>query len=194
VREGQPIFELPDPQRLRVKARINETKVGRLYEGIPAIIKIDAFPERPLRGKVAEVTAISTPVNGPFSDVRVYYATVNLEQGFSELRPGLTAEVMFRTNSRRDVARLPVSAVRTLDGRAFVAVPESPTSAPGRGPGSWRWQPVKVGLSDPDFVEIVAGVRRGDRVAADPYSLNPPAVLPALEPEADAPELAAVTR
>ncbi len=88
VREGQQIFQLPDPKNMRVKTRINETKVAHLRRGQGVRVKIDAFPGRPMRGQVAEVTAISTPVNGPFSDVRVYYANVEIEDEIEDLRPG----------------------------------------------------------------------------------------------------------
>ena len=114
VREGQSIFQLPDPQHMRVKTRINETKVGLIKTGQEAIIRVDAFPERPLHGTVAEVTAISTPLNGPFSDVRIYYATVNIQEGgFADLRPGLTAEVLFKSSAKSGVTRLPLQAVRS---------------------------------------------------------------------------------
>src|SRR5208283_2946040 len=91
VREGQPIFQLPDPKSMRVKARINETKMGLLRSGQRALVKVDAFPDRLMQGTVAEITAISTPVNGPFSDVRIYFAMVKIDQGNDELRPGLSA-------------------------------------------------------------------------------------------------------
>lgn len=172
VREGQPLFELPDPRRMRVKARINETKVGQIHSGQSAIIQVDAFPEKPLRGTVAEVTAISAPLNGPFSDVRIYFATVNIEEGFNELRPGLSTEVFFRSDARKNVARVPIQTVRWVKDKAFVAV-----HVPSRGADreeDWAWRQVELGLSDPDFVEVLSGVRKGDRVVADPLRLPLP--------------------
>lgn len=87
LRQDQPIFRLPDPLNMRVKARINESKVTMIHSGQAAQIVIDAYPGRPLRGTVGEVTAISTPLNA--SDVRVYYANVSIDKGFENLRPGL---------------------------------------------------------------------------------------------------------
>ena len=45
--------------------------------------------------EVAEVTPIPAPSNGPGSDIRVYYAMVDIENGFSSLRPGMSAEISF---------------------------------------------------------------------------------------------------
>ena len=153
VRENQPIFQLPDPKHMRVKARINETKLSYIKTGQPAMVKIDAFPDRELRGVVAEVTAISSPVNGPFSDVRVYYAIVNIEEGFDDLRPGLTAEVFFKSSSRSGITRIPVQAVRLIDGKTYVALHQQATGKPEAAP--WRWKRVELGSHRP-------GLRRGD--------------------------------
>jgi multidrug resistance efflux pump len=189
VREGQPIFQLPDPKHMRVKAKINETKVGHLRSGQKAIVKIDAFPDRPLKGTVDTITAISTPVNGPFSDVRIYYATVNIEAGFEDLRPGLTAEVVFLTDVHNDVPRLPIDSILAVDGKHYVAL-HRPTGA-GREQDSWKWTQVELGLSDPDFVEIVSGVRKGDQVVANPLALPAPAI--AAEPPTSSSPVASVS-
>jgi hypothetical protein len=172
VRQDQPIFQLPDPRRLRVKVRVNETKVAMVKPGQECQIVIDAFPDRKLRGRVTDVTAIATPVNGPFSDVRVYFAFVSIEQGFDDLRPGLSAEVSFLSDLRRQVERVPLSAVRSIEGESFVAVPDRSRDASKDAP--YRWQKVELGLSGPDFVEVISGVRQGDRVVADALALKPP--------------------
>ena len=62
VRQDQPIINLPDPLHMRVKARINESKLSFIQTGQSARIVIDAFRERPLKGRVSEVTAINTPL------------------------------------------------------------------------------------------------------------------------------------
>ena len=85
VREKQPIFHLPDPQHMRVKAKINETKVALVQPDQPVRILVDAFPNRPLKGVVGEVVPISIPIRG--SDVRIYDANVEITDGFDALRP-----------------------------------------------------------------------------------------------------------
>jgi HlyD family secretion protein len=176
VREGQQIFQLPDPKNMRVKTRINETKVAHLSRGQHVRVIADAFPNRPMRGRVAEITAISTPVNGPFSDVRVYYANVDIEDEIEELRPGLTAEVYFQTNFHPGITRVPVQAIRVIDGKSYVALHQPGSATSAENP--WRWTPVEVGLSDTDYVEVVSGVKRGDRVVADARRLPAPEETP----------------
>lgn len=185
VREDQPIFQLPDPSRMRIKARINETKVSQIKSGQKCLVTIDAYPDRKLHGTVNDVTVISTPVNGPFSDVRVYFALISIDNAFDGLRPGLSGEVTFLYDQRKQVDRLPIAAVREVDGKAFVAIPDRVAAAEKRPP--YRWQKVELGLSDSDYVEILSGVAAGDHVVANPSAL----IMPTFE--APAPAIATAT-
>jgi len=189
VREGQPIFQLPDPKSMRVKARINETKMGLLRSGQRALVKVDAFPDRLMQGTVAEITAISTPVNGPFSDVRIYFAMVKIDQGNDDLRPGLSAEVFLKCDSHTNVTRVPIQAVRSIDGKHYVALHQP--SPQDEQNSSWKWKRVGLGISDPDFVEVVSGVKRGERVVANSLALPAPESIP--EEQAEAPSIANVS-
>src|SRR5208283_103377 len=189
VREGQPIFQLPDPKSMRVKARINETKMGQLKSGQRALIKVDAFPDRLMQGTVAEITAISTPVNGPFSDVRIYFAMVKIDQGNDDLRPGLSAEVFLKCDSHTNVTRVPIQAVRSIDGKHYVALHQP--SPQDEQNSSWKWKRVELGISAPDFVEVVSGVKRGERVVANSLALPAPESIP--EEQAEAPSVANVS-
>jgi HlyD family secretion protein len=170
LRQDQPIFSLPDPKHMRVKARVNESKVTMIHTGQRVIVKVDAFPERPLRGTVGEVTAINTPLNG--SDVRIYYANVEIDQGFDDLRPGLSAEVMFHVDSRPGVTRVPLDSVRWIGDKAYVAV-YSRQSEQEEQP-SWRWRLIELGLSDSQFAEVASGLQVGDRIVSIPRGLPAP--------------------
>jgi HlyD family secretion protein len=170
LRQDQPIFSLPDPLHMRVKARVNESKVTMIHSGQPAQILIDAYPGRPLRGTVGEVTAINTPLNG--SDVRVYYANVSIDKGFENLRPGLSAEVLFRIEERRSVTRVPIESIRWVDEKAYVARFDRARAEAGVEP--WRWRQVELGLSDSQHAEVLSGLEVGDRVVSSPRTLPTP--------------------
>jgi hypothetical protein len=170
LRQDQPIFSLPDPLHMRVKARINESKVSMIHSGLPAQIVIDAYPDRPLRGTVGEVTAISTPLNA--SDVRVYYANVSIDKGFENIRPGLSAEVLFHIDARRSVTRVPIESVRWVDEKSYVARFDAARAQAGDDP--WRWRQVELGLSDSHHAEVLSGLDVGDRVVSAPRTLPAP--------------------
>lgn len=173
VHEGQTLIELPDPTRMRVRARVNESKVSLVRPGMRALITVDAFPERPLAGKVGEVTPIPAGADGPVSDVKIYYATVSIDAGgFEGLRPGLSAEVAFLVEAHQKVTRVPLQAVRWVDSQAFVAVTSATTRAGDRQ--KWTWRNVQLGQSDTAYFQVVSGLKPGDRVVADPAQLPAP--------------------
>ncbi|GIW88491.1 MAG: hypothetical protein KatS3mg108_2815 [Isosphaeraceae bacterium] len=169
VRENQPIFQIPDLEDMRIKVRVNEAKVTLLEPGTRALIRIDAFPDRVMTGTVSEVTVIPVPANGPFSDVKIYYANVDIDETFPELRTGMTGQVEFLVKELEDVTRVPLKAVRWFDGTAFVAVP---TASGGRQP--YEWKPVELGLLNEGYAEVRSGLVAGERVIADPLPLSPP--------------------
>lgn len=173
VREGQTLINLPNPQNMRVRAKINESKVALIHRGQRARVAVDAFPDRTLTGTVAEVTPIPAPANGPVSDVRVYFATVDIESGaFDELRPGLSVEISFLLEDPRKVTRVPLQAVRWKDGKALAAVS---TGVPaGSTRPAWEWRTLKLGQTDAAYAEVVSGLKPGERVVARPESLPAP--------------------
>lgn len=172
VREGQTIINLPDPKNMRVRAKINESKVAMIQKGQKAKIIIDAFPDRALEGIVGEVTPIPAPANGPISDVRVYYAMVDITSGsFDEIRPGLSAEVLFLMADHRKVTRVPLQGVRWVKGNAFAAVS---TLKAGPRKSAWAWRRIELGQIDPSFAEVISGLKPGDRVIARPDLLPAP--------------------
>ncbi len=171
LRENQPIFNLPDTKHMRVRAKINESKVGLVHQGQPALIVVDAFPNRPLKGIVAEVTPISIALRE--TDVRIYYANVDITEEFESLRPGLSAEIMIDIERRHDVTRVPVESIRWAGNRSFVAVFDRARSEGGQEP--WHWQEIQIGLSDPDYAEVLKGLTVGERVVARPGNLPAPA-------------------
>jgi hypothetical protein len=150
---------------MRVKTRINESKVSMLREGTPAVVRVDALGRLPLRGAITEVTVIPAPANGPFSDVKVYFANVDVE-GYAGLRPGMTAEVEFMVDVRRNVTRIPVGKVRWFDGKPFAAVPA--------GGGRHSWKRLELGLADESFAEVLSGLDPGEKIISNPASLPPP--------------------
>ena len=169
VREGQAIFTLPDPKNLRVKAKINESRISFVESGMPVTIKIDAFPDRLLHGEVGEIIPIPTPGGGPMSDTKAYSAVISIDDGFDELRPGLSAEVLMHVKTHENVVRLPVASVRWVGVKAFAAI----TLDQG---ATWAWKPLTLGLVNETHAEIVDGLKFGDNVIANPGKLPSPHV------------------
>jgi multidrug resistance efflux pump len=169
VREGQPIFILPDPTRMQVKTRVNESKIALIRRGQRAEIRIEAYPDHVLKGEVAEITALPETVNWRSADVRAYAVTVKIDTGaFKDLLPGLSAEVDIHIDTQRQVPRVPLESLRWVNGEAYAALVRTSPQ------GHWQWKSVTVGLSDEQYAQVLSGLEPGDRVVADAESLPGP--------------------
>ncbi|RUL82525.1 HlyD family efflux transporter periplasmic adaptor subunit [Tautonia sociabilis] len=169
VRENQAIIQLPDPENMQVQVKINESKINSVREGMRTTVRIDAFPDRPLPGRVKEIKPIPQPAN-IVSDVKLYSAVVTIEGGFEGIRPGLSAEVAFHLGDRLDVTRIPVQAIRWIDEVPYAALE-------GRD-GSVSWRKLELGIRNPVYAEVRDGLRPGDRIVADPLILPAPDLNP----------------
>jgi HlyD family secretion protein len=176
VREGQTLIEIPDPKHMRVRARINESKVAAVHVGQKVRIDIDAFPDHPLMGTVSEVTPIPSGANGPISDVKIYYAMISIDLGGMDgLRPGLSAEVSFLVNAHHNVVRVPLVAIRWVESRPYAAVARRPAGPDAAAPGAaWEWRPVTLGQTDAEYAEVISGLNPGERVVSKPELLPTP--------------------
>ena len=171
--QDQPIFNLPDPKtcgsRRRLMSRRSSCSAWAAGE-----ILVDAFPQKPLNGTVAEINQINTPING--SDVRIYYANVNITDGFADLRPGLVPRSRSGLTGGEKSWRVPIEALRWAGDQAFVALRDP--SRDGSDKDAWLMEPIEIGVSDTRFAEVVNGLKVGDLVVASPRTLPAPKPLP----------------
>jgi multidrug resistance efflux pump len=78
IRERQVIFRLPDPNRMQVKAKINEASVSMVQSGMQAGIRLDAFPDLELKGEVEKVNEYPLPTSFFSGSVKEYETTIRI--------------------------------------------------------------------------------------------------------------------
>lgn len=145
VRENQVIIRLPDPKNMQVKARVNETRISRIRVGMPAEIRLDAFPETALKGEVTSVSEYPAPTTWHRGDVKEYETMVRIETPMPGLKPGLTAQVHIRVEELEDVLQLPIQTVFEHQGRYYCVV---------RNGRAWEARQVQLGPSNDQSVVI----------------------------------------
>lgn len=146
------LFTIAAPDTLRVTAEVDERDIEGLTPGKLALISADGLPGQVIRGRVDAVTPAGDP------QARVFRVRVALPR-HSPLRPGMTVDVNIVAGSRSSAVLIPTTAVQ--NGRAWVAVA-----------GRAEPRSLKTGARDAGSVEVVSGVRPGERVI-----VNPPAGL-----------------
>ncbi len=164
VRERQQIFRIVDlKQPLRVNAKIAELWIDQLAQGMPARVRVDAFPDTQFSGKVTQVSPLPDPTTF-FNDNRKVYTThVLLKDGIPALRPGMNAQVEVVIKDLDAVLAVPIPAVLEYDNQYHVALKKPD--------GGIVWSVVTVGATNEKFVEIKEGLHSGDQVVLNPLVL-----------------------
>ena len=177
VRERQVIVRLPDPTKMQVEAQINESRITLVKEDMTALIRIDAFPDVVLQGRVAQVNDYPTPERWGSSS-KNYAVQVEVLEQFQGLRPGLTAEVEIQVEDRVSALQVPVQAV-VQRGKEFFCLTQ--------GPNGLVAKPVQISSSNEKYVVIEDGLSPADVVALDARRLWDAAEKPGGDPQ-DAPK------
>jgi multidrug resistance efflux pump len=156
VFSSQGIVTIPEVNRMLVEASVGEGQVHRVRKGQRAAVRVEAFPGLRLTGTVSRVgTLASASVNRPFDDKR-FDLMIDLDPTSADLRPEMTVGADVVVGTRQSVLLVPVTAVFDRQG-SFVAYVVGATSVETR--------PVDLGESNNQVVEVVAGLREGERVS-----------------------------
>jgi HlyD family secretion protein len=116
-----------DLRSMRIEAMVSEADVGGVTEGQSVTFTVDAFPGRQFRGEVTQVRF--APVTN--QNVVNYTTVVEVNNDDLKLRPGMTANASIITAQRRDVLKVPNSALRFRPPENAIIL--GGTNAPGGG-------------------------------------------------------------
>ena len=162
VRERQSIIHLPDVSKMRVSAKIHESKIDLIRERLPAKIKVDARPGVVFTGEVDMVSLVPLSGNWPNFNLKEYQCNIAIKDSpdvTSSLKPGLTAEVEILVERILDAIQVPVQAVIERGGRHFAFVVLDNTI---------ERREIKVGRTNDIAIEVKDGLAENERVALNP--------------------------
>ena len=162
VREGQKLMQVCALTRWNVQTRVHEARISDVRAGQKALIRVDAFPDKVLRGKVEQIAPMASPQDWLSADVKLYPITVAIMGTGPGLKPGLSAVVVIEVDRKADVVQVPVQAVVRSGKTSYCYVKT--------GKEIHKRQ-VVVGLRSDLTAEIKEGVKEGEQVLRDPRGL-----------------------
>ncbi|MGI8960505.1 MAG: efflux RND transporter periplasmic adaptor subunit [Bryobacteraceae bacterium] len=137
--------------RVKVIVYVDEPDLGRVAVNMPVKITWDARPGREWWGRVdrlpTQVVAQGTRTVGEVTTI--------VENPNHDLLPGVTVNATVVSAVVENALAMPKAALRTLRGVSGVYRLSGKTVV---------WVPVKTGVSDVNNVQILSGLRLGDRV------------------------------
>lgn len=145
------LFTIADLSQVWVVCDVFENALGDVHIGDPAEIRLNAFPERILKGTVADISRVLDPAT------RTAKVRIVLRNGDGQLRPGMFAVATFRSRKTRPGLVVPGTAVMRLHDKDWIFLHE----------GNNRYRRVEVqvsGATQDGMQEIRSGVNPDDEV------------------------------
>jgi len=213
---GTTLMTIADLNRVRMRVTIDEVEMGNVRVGEPASVLVDAFPDRTFQGIIEKVEPQAVVTQG----VTFFPVLVSISNKDGLLMPGMNGEVTIKAADLTSVVQVPIDAVRPTNELAPVARMfslsvdtligqlrrdlvggEGTTGVPGRYAvvalpgGGYEMRLVKTGPTDLRVMEIVSGLKEGDRVVMlGAIMTSRPPIPPKLQIAADMRRGAPVTR
>jgi HlyD family secretion protein len=169
-----------DLTRMQLYAATDESDTGNIKIGTEATFQVDAFPAETFRGRVSAIRLNATTVQ----NVVTYNTVIDLENPDGKLLPGETAYATIPTGEVTNTVKIPNAAIRFSPNasgdelKRLYRQHEIPAAATSSHAGGsqivWKIEPggkltpvpVRVGITDYTFTQLVSGeVRAGDLVA-----------------------------
>jgi RND family efflux transporter MFP subunit len=150
VKAQMPVIAVVRVDPLKVIAEIPEKMAPWIKDGQPVELHVDAYPQRAFEGKVSR---ISPAVN---TATRAFPFEALVPNRDAVLKPGTFARVHIESGREDQVLTLPYSALQYRYGVNRVFVVDS---------NKLNVRELKVGDRLGERIEILAGVKAGDRVA-----------------------------
>jgi membrane fusion protein, multidrug efflux system len=149
VSASAPVADVVDINRVRLVANVVEKDLRRVAAGAPAKVEVDAFPGEAFSGRIARIAPVLDPAT------RTAEIEVEIPNRDFRLKPGMYARVSLTIAERANALVVPRNAVVDIEGQRGVFLARRDTA---------EFRPVKIGLEEPQRVEIVAGLDERDRV------------------------------
>jgi HlyD family secretion protein len=155
---GMTVATLPDLSTMVVEARLSDVDDGQVTVGMAATCFVDAFPDAPLSGRVAEVTAVARE-SGRSALLRFFPVRIALgplpAAVRARLRPGMSVRVEVAAPAWHGVLLVP---------RVALDLAASPPRALLAGGGA---AVVRLGACDAFQCVAESGVAAGQRLRRD---------------------------
>ncbi len=149
IGRGKPLADIVNVDRIKVNVDVPEMDVRYLEKGQDAMVRIDAFPESRIIGKVDFVAYKADPAT------KTFHVKVVIPNPERRIRPGMIARAVFLRRVIPDALTAPLFALVDKGGERLLYVEEN---------GVVHARSVSIGVIEGDRVQITEGLDPGDHL------------------------------
>ncbi|MEP6672687.1 MAG: efflux RND transporter periplasmic adaptor subunit [Chthoniobacter sp.] len=153
VDKTSAVYVISDPTDLWVLAEIKERDIAAVKLGQDASFTVVAYPEETFRGKVVRLG------NKVEDQSRTVEVRIEVNNADGRLKPGMFADVAIVTTVTKDVLVISDHALQSVEDGQIVFVELEP--------GKFEKRVVKLGLAQQGHVQVIEGVKAGEKVVTD---------------------------
>ena len=169
VKAGDTLCIVYDLSYLEMSINVDELQISSITVGQKVQITADAVPDKTYVGTVTRVSMKGASNGG----TTTYPVTIRIDDT-DGLRPGMNANAEIVVAEANNALAVPNAAV--VRGSYVLVTKDSPSAANAdttmEAPEGFVYVPVKTGVSDDDYTQIVSGIQEGDTIGYDPSSVS----------------------
>ncbi len=154
---NQPILYLPDISQMIVKTKAREIDLHKLALGQYGDIRVDAYPDASMSGKLTFIGALATTEDARQGRDKFFQIIFTLDQEDDRFRPGMTCQVSIVSQVFDSVLTVPIQAVFHDREYSYCLVRD--------GLIGYERREVTTGAQNEDYVQILSGVDVGEHVS-----------------------------
>ena len=149
VNTNTAIASVVDISRLKLIVNVVEKDLRMVTAGDVGIVEVDAYPGEKFNGRIARVAPVLDPAT------RTASIEIEIPNGDARLKPGMYARITLTVEERKNTLVAPKNAVIDFENKRGVWMPSEDRRA--------QFVPVTLGIEGPEQIEILAGLKEGDR-------------------------------
>ena len=169
VKTGDTLCIVYDLSYLEMNINVDELQISSISVGQQVQITADAVPDKTYVGTVTRVSMKGTSNGG----TTTYPVSIRIDDT-DGLRPGMNANAEIVVAEAKNALVVPNAAV--VRGSYVLVTKDSPSAASAdtamEAPEGFVYVPVKTGVSDDDYTQIVSGIQEGDTIGYNPSSVS----------------------
>lgn len=178
---GTELFRVANLNDMEVLVDVNENDIVRLNQKDTAEIEVDAYPGKKFKGVVTQIANSAKNIGGGVDQVtnfevkiRILPVVDNQNEISNLFRPGMSASVSIRTETKIGALSIPLQSITTRSDlfkdtvkkegdkvveQVFVMVKDTV-----------QVRKITTGIQDLNNIEVVSGLKEGEIIVTGPYA------------------------
>jgi HlyD family secretion protein len=188
---GTTIMTISDLSVMDAEIEISETDITQVKVGDTAMVDVDAFPDREIRGVVYEISnTAQSQGQGTQEQITNFIVKIRILDKEVALKPGMSCNADIKVEHKSDVLSVPIQCITAREDEKEMKEKES-EDEPKRiseenqkkkerpkeivfvvekgSPQKVKIMPVKTGISDDKYIEVTEGLEPDMEIVKGPY-------------------------